>query len=72
MDDLHFVDDSIRYYWGMTGMETSDESHGMAWKTRSDGEPMPYESAYLSDRKLKSTQLMAMKKMIYDKGWISE
>jgi len=70
--DLHFVDDSIRYYWGMTGMETSDESHGMAWKTRSNGDPMPYESAYLSDRRLKDAQLTKMKKMIYEKGWISE
>jgi len=70
--DLQFVDDSIRYYWGMTGVETSDESHGIAWRTRSDGDPMPYESAYLSDRKLTAPQLTRMKKMIYDKGWISD
>jgi len=70
--DLHFVDESIKYYWDMTGAETSDESHGMAWKTRSNGDPMPYESAYLSDRALQPAQLAAMKKLMYDRGWVSE
>ena len=33
-DDLTYVDQAISYYWGMTGTETSDDSHGPAWKTR--------------------------------------
>jgi hypothetical protein len=34
----------------MTGMEASDESHGTAWKTRFNGDPMPYEAALLSNQ----------------------
>ena len=70
--DLGFLDDAVAYYWDLTGMETSDESHGMAWKTRSNGDPMPYESAYLSDRNLTNTQREKMEKMICAKGWVSD
>lgn len=48
--DISYVDRAIAHYWEMTGTETSDESHGAAWKTRSNGDSMPYESAILSDR----------------------
>jgi hypothetical protein len=48
--DIGFIDNSIRHYWEMTGTESSDQSHGLAWQTRFNGDPMPYESALLSDR----------------------
>jgi hypothetical protein len=71
-EDLAFVDAAIRHYWDMTGMETSDESHGVAWKTRNNGDPMPYELAFLSDEPLDSQHLRRVEDLIYDKGWISE
>ena len=49
-EDLEFVNASISHYWEMTGLESSDESHGIAWHTRANGDQMPYESALLSDR----------------------
>jgi Protein of unknown function (DUF4065) len=51
-EDMSFVNASIAHYWDMTGTETSDESHGVAWRTRTNGDPMPYELAWLSDRPL--------------------
>ena len=50
--DLCFVDDAIAYYWKMTGTETSDDSHGVAWRTHHNGAPLPYELARLSDKPL--------------------
>jgi hypothetical protein len=47
-EDIKFIDESIRHYWEMTGTEASDESHDIAWRTRFNGHPMPYESALLS------------------------
>jgi hypothetical protein len=47
--DMSSVERSIEYYWELTGEESSDDSHGVAWSTRSDGDPMPYELALLSD-----------------------
>jgi hypothetical protein len=70
--DLQFVDDSIRYHWNLTGMETSDDSHGVAWRTRADGEPLPYEAAFLSDKPLSRPQLQRLAQRAYSEGWTSE
>jgi hypothetical protein len=59
-DDMEFVETAIQHYWYMTGTEASDDSHGLAWKTRKDGDRMPYESAYLSDEKTPETVLRKM------------
>jgi hypothetical protein len=56
-EDIAFVDAAIVYYWDMTGNETSDDSHGIAWKTRKNGDPMPYELAFLSDKKIGARQI---------------
>lgn len=48
-DDLEFVESSITYYWEKTGTESSDDSHGMAWKARENKQIMHYELAHLSD-----------------------
>lgn len=71
-EDKKFLDHSISHYWFMTGEESSDESHGVAWKTRSDGDPMPYELSLLSDEPLPAKQLERIKHLIYERGWISE
>ena len=70
-DDLTYVDRAIQHYWDKTGMETSDESHGVAWRTRKDNDPMPYELAFLSDEPLDLDHLMRIEGLIRDKGWIS-
>lgn len=70
-DDIRFVDDAIVYYWDKTGTEASDESHGAAWKTRRDGDPMPYDLALLSDEPLSERQRLRIEQSIYDRGWIS-
>lgn len=70
-EDLRFVDRAISYYWDKTGTEASDDSHGVAWKTREDGDPMPYELAFLSDRKLEGRQLTRLVEMATAQGWKS-
>lgn len=51
-DDLRFVKAAIAYYWEMNGTETSDDSHGAAWRTHTNGTLLPYELARLSDKPL--------------------
>lgn len=63
-EDMTFIDASISHYWKMTGEETSDESHGIAWKTRRNGDPMPYESAILSNLELGPSQRRRIEEMI--------
>ena len=66
-EDIAYVDRSIEHYWSMTGTETSDESHGVAWKTRANGEAMPYESALLSDRSPRPAQMERLEKLIRER-----
>jgi hypothetical protein len=66
--DLDQLDRSIAFYWDKTGKETSDQSHGVAWKTRENGESMPYELAYLSDEPLSAEVKARMLKRAQDRG----
>lgn len=70
-EELRFVDRAISYYWDKTGTEASDDSHGIAWKTRTNGDPMPYELAYLSDRTLEGRQLARLVEKATTQGWKS-
>jgi hypothetical protein len=70
-DDLRYVENSIGYYWELTGEEASDDSHGVAWQTRSDGDPMPYELALLSDARPNEHQARHLLEMAERLGWNS-
>jgi hypothetical protein len=70
--DIDFLDRAIAIYWEMTGAETSDISHGVGWRSRSDGEPMPYELAYLSDESLGTGQKARLLKLAVENSWFSE
>jgi hypothetical protein len=70
-DDLKYVENSIGYYWELTGEEASDDSHGVAWQTRSDGDPMPYELALLSDACPSEQQAQRLVEMAERLGWNS-
>lgn len=71
-DDLSYVDTAIAYYWNKIGNEASDDSYGVAWATRENGDPMPYELALLSDRRLGKTQAERLLEMARQAGWHSE
>ena len=69
--DLEYLDRAISAYWEKTGTEVSDISHGAAWRSREDGEPMPYELAYLSDEPLGAGQKAKLLKLATSFGWNS-
>jgi hypothetical protein len=70
-DDLSFVDRAIKYYWTMTGTETSDDSHGAAWRTHNNGDPLPYELARLSDRPLSAHMRQRIEAHAKERGWVT-
>jgi hypothetical protein len=71
-NDVSFPDRAIAAYWDKSGKETSDLSHGVAWKTREDGDPMPYELAYLSDTPLGANQRARLLKLAEQYQWHSK
>lgn len=70
-DDLRFVDLAIEYFWETTATEASDLSHGVAWKTRAEMDPLPYESSILADDQLAEPVLSHLKTMAQERGWKS-
>lgn len=70
-NDLSYVDSAIEYFWEKTGQEASDDSHGVAWRSREDGDPMPYELALLSDRRLGESQGARLLELGKRSGWNS-
>lgn len=72
LDDIRYIDSAIRYYWDATATEASDDSHGIAWRSREDGDPMPYELAYLSNRPLSPGMLKKLEQIGSERGWKSE
>ena len=71
-EDMSYVDASIDHYWDMTGAESSDQSHGIAWETRAIGATMPYESARLSDRQPPPSQWARLQAIVASRGLYSE
>lgn len=71
-EDLKFVDEAIAYYWDKTGTQASEDSNGVAWRTRANGDPMPYELAYLSDRKVGEAQGERILALAGEHGWRSQ
>jgi hypothetical protein len=71
-DDIRFVDLAIQYFWDNTARETSDISHGIAWLTRDELDPMPYESAILSDDRLSEAALARFASLGQQFGWKSQ
>jgi len=68
--DLQFVDDAILYYWDKTGIETSDDSHGVAWKSRKDKATMYYELSYLSDHPITEDERTAIVRKLRTRGLV--
>lgn len=70
-DDIMFVEEAIKYYWDKTGAETSDDSHWVAWRTRYNRDPMPYELSFLSDNDLSKDQLERISSFARTSNWQS-
>jgi hypothetical protein len=71
-DDIRYVNKAIEYYWSLTASESSDDSHGIAWQSRGDGDAMPYELAYLSNKELSPAMLKKLEDIGNERGWKSE
>ena len=71
-DDIAYLDESLAHYRTRTAGHASHESHGVAWETRRDGDPMPYEAAFLNDEPLSEERLGRLAEIGRQRGWRSE
>jgi len=68
-DDLRYLDEAVEFYWGSTGRGVSKHSHGVAWETRENGEPMPYNLALLSDDPLTPSETNYFASLGKERNW---
>ncbi len=71
-DDLVYLDAAVDYFWDYSGRAVSKESHGVAWETRSNGDPMPYDLALLSDERLTEAEATRFAHLGTKRGWQSQ
>lgn len=70
-DDLAYLDAAIEGYWNHSGRDVSRDSHGVAWETRANGDPMPYDLALLSDDVLDAWEIDHFSRLAQERGWRS-
>lgn len=70
-DDLAYLDAAIDDYWHHTGRGVSKDSHGIAWETRANGDPMPYDLALLADDTLDAWEADRFSRLARERGWRS-
>lgn len=67
-EDLKYVDAAIEKHRPKTAVRASKDSHGVAWKTRKNSDPMPYETSFLSDEPLTPKQKSRVLSIIRENG----
>jgi len=68
-EDIAILDQMIEESWGKTAAEVSDASHRIEWKTRTNGDPIPYEAAWLSNDPVTETDIDRTKELAAQYGW---
>jgi hypothetical protein len=68
-EEIALVDRAIEFFRNRTARETSDLSHGKAWKTRYDGDLIPYEAAFLSNEPITAADVSRTEELGRKLNW---
>ena len=71
-DELAVVDEFISRFWGQTAEEVSDASHDIIWKTRNDGDAIPYEAIYLSNGDVTPQEIERTRQLAKEFAWFGD
>lgn len=68
--DIAIVEEVITKAWQATGTQVSNFSHGRAWEVAgTDGAPIPYEAAFLSDRPVSDAEIARTRELNRQYQW---
>jgi hypothetical protein len=68
-EDLAVLHKIIQDSWGKSAGEVSDASHRIEWKTRQNGDPIPYEAAWLSNELPTDVEVVRTRQLAAEHGW---
>lgn len=69
--ELNIVDAVITARWGESADSASARTHGLAWQLAEMREPIPYESAFLSDEPITQQDIERTEELSKRFGWES-
>lgn len=67
--ELAIVDEVIQELWDKTAREVSEESHGVAWRTRMIEAFIPYEAAFYSDEEATAQDIAEARSLNEQHKW---
>jgi hypothetical protein len=67
--DLALVNEIIEYLRDQTAQQVSDGSHGRAWEVAQNGDLIPYESVFVSERAAVEADIAAIRKLGEKLDW---
>lgn len=67
--EIALVDEIIDELWDKTAAEVSTESHGIVWRTRYDGDLIPYEAAFLSEEPITLGDISRTEELAHKFQW---
>lgn len=67
--DIAFLEYQIRRSWGKTASEVSEASHRIEWKTRANGDLIPYEAVWLSNEAPSFADIERTRELALENGW---
>jgi hypothetical protein len=68
-EDIAILDSVIREADGRTAAEASEASHRIEWRTRQNGDDIPYEAAWLSDEPPTEADVERTRVLAAEHGW---
>lgn len=68
-EDIAILDRVIRESWGRTAGDVSHASHRIEWKTRLNGDDIPYEASWLSNEEPTTAEIDRTRELAAQHGW---
>ncbi len=66
--ELDLIRSLVKENWGKSATAMSNDSHGLAWKTRTNGELIPYEAEYISDEPVTVRDIERTRQLVAELG----
>jgi hypothetical protein len=68
-EDIDLLNRVIRESWGKSATNVSNASHRIEWKTRENGDDIPYEAAWLSNAPVSEAESDRTQALAETHGW---
>lgn len=69
LDEIDLIEEVIKELWGQSATAVSDDTHGVAWRSREMKDEIPYEAVFLSDEPATTDDIAEARELNERHGW---